>query len=1328
MELSILDCSGSLPAGSILSIKAGAIHCQSAISLGRPIYIPVSTSTFFSSPDTSLSFGILQEVAERSSIGPLTREQLAASGGTEKSVVFTDPSTGKETSLKVQVALPSAGVSSSSSPSSPSSPGGVGGKKHGTAISACRYLEEHDIAGVVRNLIAAVLKERPDDPMGWIYKHFEELASKTTKVDATSGTIISGILGDTSASSAGGATTTTTKAATIASSEPESRAGGDGATTSSGPTKTGGRPMVSQKTSAALDAILGPRNDLGTKLERLGMAGSSPSNQKADVAPPTGLDELENIPESDFLRRAYVFSRTPKATFDRHVRPMFIRVEVRKGHVFWEEGASVTDDECLYVLEEGRIQVRRDNVLVNVIQKKGGFFGERALLYDMPRQARCEAVAEKNVVWQLDRDTFEDYFKNDPVVAKHFAAELFPEYSSRPVIDQQEFLELQQGRYPGLDVPPEKVQLFMLLCKSPWIFSKMETTAEMTDLLSAFSVQHVDEWMPMFYRTKTEPVYPEMNKNGKIVWFTEGEPLSNNERMYVIESGTVDVLQNGRRINVCRTGDVLGELGMVFDLPRQCTCVLQEPKAKFWALSRDDFDNLLRSNDKFSSGKYSSLFYRMYPARKLSDGSVASLGGAGGRGGAAGGGSASDDEDKPLAMGKMMSDTEVFQKERKNLRGLLKTLWVFKYLNAEDFRALAFRFELEEIHCAAKRYSMRMEDGGRKFCLLREGEGADVNDFMYVIESGVIDVEQDGRPLRTLGPGDLFGELALIYGLPRQASCFAVSPSVKLWRLSRDAFQELIGCSEEITSGKWASEYYKIYGERKIEDLHLEEERTHIAQMLKHHNWCFRYLSVDDLATLVRKMEREELSKDPSDSEKNVILTEGAALGTDSGLYLIESGQFECFQSDRLVNTLKRGDVFGELGMVYGLTRQASVILASDTAVLWKVSYDLFEKYMSMNNEITSRPEYYRSYVQPDAPTLLEEEEPMMMGKTVSEKVSTLRLGLMLERIWVFQHLSDSERRNLLTRFERVRKNKNAVSKLRLLQEGDEANDDGDNHMYLVESGEVEVRKGDRCVARLTEGDIFGELALIYDTPRQASCNLTSESAVLWRLHREDFDEVIRNNEKLTTSSEFSKLFYRTYTDEGDASKATASEKNQADDPSVVADRVRSELSTVLTDPSHVTATLIDAAVAALPSSKKLRLTAKGTSVPISVMKQKSGSGGNKNGVGAIIYYIESGAAMFFEKNQPVSSKSAGEVFLSELLDRSFIDYLDLDDLTAESSREDTVLWQIPVGNVDGLATAAASAPSTHSGTASTSEEDSNYKLLREASQAALNEIYSNIK
>ena len=69
------------------------------------------------------------------------------------------------------------------------------------------------------------------------------------------------------------------------------------------------------------------------------------------------------------------------------------------------------------------------------------------------------------------------------------------------------------------------------------------------------------------------------------------------------------------------------------------------------------------------------------------------------------------------------------------------------------------------------------------------------------------------------------------------------------------------------------------------------------------------------------------------------------------------------------------------------------------------------------------------------------------------------------------------------------------------------------HHVYVVESGSYEVRleqTGDRAVALYGAGGVFGELALLYDTPRAASV-VATRAGQLWRLDQETFRTINRD-------------------------------------------------------------------------------------------------------------------------------------------------------------------------------------------------------------------------
>lgn len=75
--------------------------------------------------------------------------------------------------------------------------------------------------------------------------------------------------------------------------------------------------------------------------------------------------------------------------------------------------------------------------------------------------------------------------------------------------------------------------------------------------------------------------------------------------------------------------------------------------------------------------------------------------------------------------------------------------------------------------------------------LIHEG---DFGYAMFAIVTGRAEVVQDGAVIRTLGPGDVFGEIAVLSGGRRTATVTATTPMAliavmnrDIWRLERDS-------------------------------------------------------------------------------------------------------------------------------------------------------------------------------------------------------------------------------------------------------------------------------------------------------------------------------------------------------------------------------------------------------------------------------------------------------------------------------------------------------------------------------------------------------------
>lgn len=190
-------------------------------------------------------------------------------------------------------------------------------------------------------------------------------------------------------------------------------------------------------------------------------------------------------------------------------------------------------------------------------------------------------------------------------------------------------------------------------------------------------------------------------------------------------------------------------------------------------------------------------------------------------------------------------------------------------------------------------------------------------------------------------------------------------------------------------------------------------------------------------------------------------------------LYVVRSGALEVVEEDsesgneRVIRMLGRGDSFGELGLVDGAPRSATVRPTEDSQ-LFEVDESTFDRLLS---DMTKVPDF--------APTLQQAAE--------------------LRTLPPFASLASGDVAELLEHGEWISASPGST----VIEEGTRG-----DAFYVIRSGRAEVYQGEKLVATLGPGSHFGELALLMDVPRTASV-IARTPLRAFRLDREAFDGVV---------------------------------------------------------------------------------------------------------------------------------------------------------------------------------------------------------------------------
>ena len=212
--------------------------------------------------------------------------------------------------------------------------------------------------------------------------------------------------------------------------------------------------------------------------------------------------------------------------------------------------------------------------------------------------------------------------------------------------------------------------------------------------------------------------------------------------------------------------------------------------------------------------------------------------------------------------------------------------------------------------------------------VITQGEDGDC---LYIVETGSLSCfkildNNETKFLCNYGPGDAFGELALLYNCPRAASIVCSSEESILWALDRETFNHIVKTAAQKKREKYENFLKKVDILSTIDEYELGK----ICDSLK--------------AGIFKK--DDYIIKEGEMGDVFYIIEEGKCNATKT----LEPGKPE-----EIINELKEGDYFGERALLKGEPRYANIIVVSDTAKVISLDRNSFNRLLGPIMDILKR-------------------------------------------------------------------------------------------------------------------------------------------------------------------------------------------------------------------------------------------------------------------------------------------------------------------------------------------------------------------------------------
>lgn len=334
---------------------------------------------------------------------------------------------------------------------------------------------------------------------------------------------------------------------------------------------------------------------------------------------------------------------------------------------------------------------------------------------------------------------------------------------------------------------------------------------------------------------------------------------------------------------------------------------------------------------------------------------------------------------------------------------------------------------------------------------------------LYILERGQMRLSDPSGAFGdiSVGAGAVFGDMELLTGKAATRTAEAVTAAT-LWTLSAQAFADLTMQYPELR----AALSQELRAPLSLEDQKVAIER--LRQLPTFSRWPDDVMQQLAAALLLQHVPAGELVYRKGDP--------------GNGMFLVERGQIELHSDDEMLARLTAGNDFGEMALVTGRPRTSSALAATDTN-LWVLYRSDFERLLARYPAVQAA-----------------------VTETVAQRLASADEAFYdkhLRKITLLSGLSRSQIEAVRRRLQAARYRAGET----VFYNGDEP--DG---LFMVERGQVSVEvpngAGGTAEVLFSDGDVFGEGALLLDGPRTSTARAVTDLDV-WLLRREDFEDLM---------------------------------------------------------------------------------------------------------------------------------------------------------------------------------------------------------------------------